>query len=82
MDLKTFLFSMPMPERIKFALRCKSTYGHVRNVAYGQKSCSAELAMEIERESSGKVLCETLCPGASWSTVRGTRSRPLRKRAA
>jgi hypothetical protein len=72
MDLKTYLLSMPMAERITFSVRCRTTYGHLRNISYGQKPCSAELAMEVERESSGAVRCEELCPEADWATVRGT----------
>lgn len=70
MNLKKYLFSMQVSEREQFAVRCGSTYGHLRNVAYGHKPCSAELAMEIERESGAAVRCEILCPGADWATVR------------
>ncbi|RTL35399.1 MAG: hypothetical protein EKK49_07435 [Rhodocyclaceae bacterium] len=83
MDFKTYLFKLPVAERVLFARRCKSTYGHLRNVAYGHKPCSAELAMEIERESKRAVPCESLCPGADWAVVRNSgRSRPGSKQAA
>lgn len=72
MDLKSYLLSMSMADRVAFSERCRTTYGHLRNISYGQKPCSAELAMEVERESGGVVRCEELCPEADWATVRGT----------
>jgi hypothetical protein len=66
MDLKTFLKSLPDDEaRAAFALRCESTLGHVRNVSYGLRPCSTELAVAIERESDGAVTRPELCP-ESW----------------
>lgn len=78
MDIKTYLFSMPVNDRIEFAKRCGSTYGHVRNVAYGHKPCSAELAMEIERATSGAVRCEELRPDLAehWAYLRSTPAVP------
>lgn len=72
MDLKTYLFALPMPQRIQFAEGCGTTYGHLRNVAYGLKPCSPELAMRVEEESAGKVRVESMCPDAHWHVVRGT----------
>lgn len=73
MNLKKYLFSMQVSEREQFAVRCGSTYGHLRNVAYGHKPCSAELAMEIERESGAAVCCEILCPGAEKKRLADSR---------
>lgn len=71
MDFKTFFFSIPVAERANFARRCKTTAGHLRNVAYG-KPCSAELAIEIDRESGGNVAAESMCPIADWHYIRGS----------
>lgn len=73
MSLKPYLLSMSMPEREDFARRCGTSYGHLRNVAYGHKPCSAELAINIDRESGGRVTCEELCQVADWAYVRGSR---------
>ncbi len=54
MKLKPYLLSMPINQRQIFAARCGTSYGHLRNVAYG-KSCAQELAIAIERESGGVV---------------------------
>jgi len=45
---------MPMNERERFAAQCGTSYGHIRNVAYG-KTCAEELAIAIEKESGGIV---------------------------
>lgn len=72
MELRCLWLSMPIPERTVFAQRCGSTFAHVRNVAYGQKTCAEKLAINIERESGGKVRCEDLRPDVDWAYLRGT----------
>jgi DNA-binding transcriptional regulator YdaS (Cro superfamily) len=62
MDLKTFLFSMPVVDRHAFAERCGTSYGHLRNIAYGDKSCAETLALHVERESGGVVSIGILRP--------------------
>lgn len=54
-DLKTYLQSLPLAQREKFALKCGTTLGHLTNVMYGYKPCGPELAVAIERESLKKV---------------------------
>lgn len=63
-------------ERISFAERCETTAGHLRNIVYGDRSCSAELAVNFERESDGAVTCETLCPDVDWKYLRGSTRDP------
>jgi DNA-binding transcriptional regulator YdaS (Cro superfamily) len=72
MDLKTYLETLTMKEREDFAKRCKSTAGHLRNVSYGYRSCAESLAISIEKESGGKVRCETLRPDVDWQFLRNT----------
>jgi DNA-binding transcriptional regulator YdaS (Cro superfamily) len=72
MDLKTFWLSMPVPERQAFAERCGTSFGFLRNVAYGQKTCGEKLAIAIERESAGRLRCEQLRPDVDWAYLRGT----------
>lgn len=56
MDLKTYLKSLPdEAAREAFAVRCKTTLGHMRNVMYGYKPCATDLAVLIERESGTAV---------------------------
>lgn len=73
--LKPYWLSIPVPERPAFARRCGTTYAHLRNIAYDQKPCGEKLAIAIERESDGKVRCETLRPDVDWAYLRGTAKR-------
>lgn len=61
---------MPVPDRESFAARCGTSYGHIRNVAYG-KPCAEKLAINIDRESGGVVTCESLCPDVDFGYLRG-----------
>lgn len=72
MDLKTYLFDLPIASRHELAKECQTTYGHLRNVAYGAKSCAESLAINIERETGGVVRCEDLRPDVDWAYLRGT----------
>jgi DNA-binding transcriptional regulator YdaS (Cro superfamily) len=73
MDLKTYLKTMPVREREAFAKRCGTSLKHLNNIAYcSDKPCSPELAIEIERESSGRVRVEELTDKADWAYIRGT----------
>lgn len=62
MDLKTYLLSRAVPDREAFAKACGTTYGHLRNVAYGSKPCAESLALNVERESGGVVTLHELLP--------------------
>lgn len=72
MDLKTFLKSMSLTERVGFADKCGTTYPHLRNVAYGLRKAAEKLSIAIERESGGLVRCEELRPDVDWAYIRGT----------
>ncbi|WP_341674975.1 hypothetical protein [Niveibacterium sp. SC-1] len=74
MELRDFFLGMTAAERLDFARRCRTTPGHLRNVAYG-KPCGENLAIAIDRESAGKVPVETLRPDCDWAYLRG-RPRP------
>lgn len=70
LTLKDFLKGLCVEEREAFAKRCETTYGHLRNVAYGQKPAGEKLCILIERESARKVLCESLRGDVPWSVLR------------
>lgn len=55
MDLKTYYFGLAGDQREIFARKCGTSPGHMRNVAYGDRTASTELAVAIERESKGAV---------------------------
>lgn len=75
MDLKSYLSTMQMPEREAFAERCGTSYGHLRNVAYGSKTCAESLAINVDRESRGVVRCEDLRPDVDWAYLRAADRR-------
>ena len=70
MDLHQFLAQMSREEREKFASRCDTTLGHLKNVSYGYRTCAESLAIAIERESKRKVRCEQLRPDVDWAYLR------------
>jgi DNA-binding transcriptional regulator YdaS (Cro superfamily) len=82
MKLKTYLKAMPVDERKAFAERCRTTIGHLSNVAYGCRSCSAPLAMAIERESGAQVTVEEMCPNVDWSYFRSPAKPKTSRRVA
>jgi DNA-binding transcriptional regulator YdaS (Cro superfamily) len=72
MELKEFLKTMSPVEQDDFAKRCGTTLGHLRNVAYGLRPCGESLAVNIDRESAGKVPCETSRPDVDWAYLRAS----------
>jgi DNA-binding transcriptional regulator YdaS (Cro superfamily) len=73
MTLKDFLKTLKtIEERSAFADRCETTYGMLRNVAYGKRA-GESLCINIERETNGKVTCEDLRPDVDWAYIRGTK---------
>jgi DNA-binding transcriptional regulator YdaS (Cro superfamily) len=75
--LRDYLNSLTMAEQLDLAERCGTSRGHMRNMVYGNATCSPELAIAIERESLGDVKVEELCRSADWAYIRGTRKRPV-----
>lgn len=69
-DLKAYLSGLSVVERGVFAARCETTYGHLRNVAYGQKPAGEKLCILVERESGGMVRCESLRGDVPWDVLR------------
>ncbi|WP_225783363.1 YdaS family helix-turn-helix protein [Xenophilus sp. Marseille-Q4582] len=69
MELKLYFFAMSPESRESFASRCGTTLGHMRNVAYGYREPSTELAVAIERESNGECSRRDMFPDtypAKW----------------
>lgn len=70
LTLKEFLSGLKQVEREAFAKRCETSYGHMRNVAYGLKPAGEKLCILIERESARRVLCESLRSDVPWHVLR------------
>lgn len=66
MDLKTYAFKLDDSERDQFAGRCGTSWAHIRNIGYGQKTCGEKLAVAIERETGRQVTRRDLRPNDWW----------------
>jgi DNA-binding transcriptional regulator YdaS (Cro superfamily) len=77
MDLLHYLSPMSAADRASFAKKCGTSLAYLRQVAYGNKNCGAELAINIDRESGGEVLLEQLCPAPDWEYVQA--KKPIRR---
>jgi len=75
MDLKTYISDLSTEERESFAKKCETSLRHLQNVAYGYKPAGESLCINIERETKGKVICESLRPDVDWAVLRGTKRR-------
>lgn len=79
--LLEYLNSLPVAEQSAFAQRCGTTVGYLRKaVSVGQR-LNAELCINIERESGGRVTCEAVLPDADWQYLRGTAPATLARTA-
>jgi len=52
------------------AERMDTSTGQLRQIGRGKRSCSARLAVEIDKYSEGKVSMTYLCPEINWDHVR------------
>lgn len=67
--LKSHWKTLSHEQREAFASRCNSTVGHIQNVMYGVRPCSAELAVAMELESGGALACEETASQLSWVRI-------------
>lgn len=82
MDLKTYYFSLKPEGRDEFAALCKTTRGHIQNIAYGFRKATAELAAQFELHSNGRVPVEVTLASHQWVRVKDkawphAKGRPL-----
>ena len=69
-SLKSFLSTMTVEQRKEFARACKTTLGNLQQIIYVNKKCGASLAIQIDKNSNGKVQCDSLCPDVDFNYVR------------
>ncbi len=70
-SLRNFLKNLKTDDaRDAFAFRCGTSKGYLKLVMYGNRKCSAALAISIDRESLGVVPCDDLCPDVDFQYVR------------
>jgi DNA-binding transcriptional regulator YdaS (Cro superfamily) len=81
MTLLQLLESKTEAERLAFAKSCGSrSVLYLFHVARGHKRAGESMAINIERESGGKVTCEELRPDVDWAYLRNT--KPKKNKAA
>jgi DNA-binding transcriptional regulator YdaS (Cro superfamily) len=66
-ELLAYMRGLKPLERKALAARCGTSVGHLNNVGYGSRRCSAALAVAVERESEGRVTRRHLVDG--WERV-------------
>jgi len=73
MKLLNYMNGLDSAERDRFAAACATTWGYLKQVAYGNKNCGPALAINIERETKKAVTCEELCPSeVDWPYIRAS----------
>lgn len=68
-NLLTFLKPMTRQEREDFAQRIGTTLGQLLQIGYGKRPCSPVYAVNIDRETGGKVTMQEMCPEIDWDHV-------------
>ena len=68
MKLTDYIKQLDSQTRDAFAAFCEVSPGHLRNVAYGYRRCTPELAALVELHSQGQVTRRELCPD-NWQRV-------------
>ncbi len=76
-ELREYLNSLDPPDQAAFAARCGTTIGYLRKAIYAEVKLGESIVIAAERESGGKVKCESMRPDVDWKYLRGT----SRKRA-
>jgi DNA-binding transcriptional regulator YdaS (Cro superfamily) len=70
--LLTYLNGLQPPEQADFAARCGTTVGYLRKTCSTRQRLGEGLCINIERESSGVVRCETIRPDVDWAYLRNS----------
>lgn len=80
--LLKFINELSPEAREGFAQRCATTVGYLRKACSIKQKIGENLCIAIERESGGKVTCESLRSDVDWAYLRGSRKARTQKRAA
>lgn len=73
--LLKYLNSLSLEQRAQFCDACGVTEGALRTSISKGRKIDASTAINIERESGGKVRCEEIRPDVDWRYIRGTKKR-------
>jgi DNA-binding transcriptional regulator YdaS (Cro superfamily) len=70
--LRAYLSSLSTEEQAAYAKRCKTSVGYLRKAISQGQRLSADLCINLDRESARAVRFEDLRPEADWDYVRRT----------
>lgn len=70
--LKQYLKEIGKKEAKKLAEQCGTTLGYLLQVAGGHRKAGESLAIELEKATNKRVLCEQLRPDVDWSYLRNS----------
>lgn len=73
--LLKYLNSLSLEQRAQFCEACNVTEGALRTSISKGRKIDAATAINIERESRRKVMCEDVRPDVDWAAIRGTKKR-------
>lgn len=72
MELQQYLKELNSVALQDFARRCGTTPAHLKQVAGKHRRAGEYLCINIDRETRGKIKCETLRPDVDWAYIRST----------
>lgn len=67
--LLAFLKRLTADEKEQFAHRVGTTLGQLSQIAYGQRPCNTNYAVNIDRETKGEVPMQEMHPELDWDHV-------------
>lgn len=68
--LKSYFYRMEKTERKSFAEKCETTVGQLQQIISKNRTCNPGLAINLDRESAGEILCDELCPNVDFAYLR------------
>lgn len=69
-ELREYLNSLSVGEQVAFAARCRTSIGYLRKAISVRSRIGDRLAIAIDRESGGRVTCESVAPDTDWAYLR------------
>lgn len=79
--LLSYINRLEKADRLVFCAASGTTEGYLRKAISRRQRLSAELCIDIERESKGQVLCEDLRPDVDWAYIRSTKNEEIHEPA-
>lgn len=68
--LLEWLNGLPRQTQDTVAKKMNTSVGQLRQIAYGNRSCSVRLAVELDKYSGGMVSMTEMAPSVDWDHVK------------